>query len=64
MTSNIWTLLGIMTLAGAFGGLINYFIERRDNPEKSSLLRSLVVGIGASLLVPLFLRMISSSLMD
>ncbi len=63
MIPNIWTLLGIMILAGGFGGLVNFFIERRDNPEKSSLLRSLVVGIGASLLVPLFLNMISSDLM-
>ncbi|MBP1646559.1 MAG: hypothetical protein H6Q30_4 [Bacteroidetes bacterium] len=64
MIPNLWTLLGIMTLAGAFGGVINYFIERRDNLEKSSVLRSLVVGIGASYLVPLFLNMISSDLMD
>jgi len=64
MISSIWTLLGIMTLAGAFGGVINYFIERRDDPGKSSLLRSLVIGIGASLLVPLFLKMISSNLME
>jgi hypothetical protein len=64
MLPSIWTLLGIMTLAGAFGGLINYFIERRDNPDKSSMVRSLVVGIGASYLVPLFLKMISSNLMD
>ena len=63
MIPNIWTLLGIMTLAGALGGLVNYFIERRDAPEKSSLARSLVVGICASYLVPLFLNMISSDLM-
>jgi hypothetical protein len=64
MTPHIWTLLGIMALAGAFGGIINYFIERRDNPQKSSMARSLVVGIGASFLVPLFLNMISSALMQ
>jgi hypothetical protein len=63
MITNIWTLLGIMTGAGAFGGLVNYFMERRDDPGKSSLARSLVVGIGASYLVPLFLNMISSDLM-
>jgi hypothetical protein len=63
MITNIWTLLAIMVVAGAFGGLINYFIERRDSPDKSSILRSLVVGIGASFLVPLFLNMISSDLM-
>jgi len=33
------------------------------SPDKSSLLRSLVIGIGASFLVPLFLNMISSDLM-
>jgi biotin operon repressor len=64
MTPSLWTLLGIMTLAGAFGGVINYFIERRDSPQKSSIIRSLVVGIGASYLVPLFLNMISSDLLE
>ena len=64
MISNLWTLLAIMTLAGSFGGLINYFIERRDSREKSSILRSLVVGIGAAYMVPLFLNMISSDLMQ
>jgi len=62
MNNHIIILAIIMLIAGAFGGLINYLLELRDNKEKASMLRSLVVGIGASYLVPLFLTMISSSL--
>jgi DNA-binding MarR family transcriptional regulator len=51
-----------MLFSGCFGGFINYLFELRDNPEKSSKLRSVFVGIGASFLVPLFLNMISSDL--
>jgi hypothetical protein len=62
MVNHIITLALIMLIAGSFGGFINYLLEVRDNKEKASLLRSLVVGVGASYLVPLFLTMISSSL--
>lgn len=62
MNTHIIILAVIMLVAGAFGGFINYLLEVRDNKEKASILRSLVVGIGASYLVPLFLTMISSAL--
>lgn len=52
-----------MFVSGLFGGFVNYLLEKRDNPEKSSILRSMSAGIAASFLVPLFLNMISSDLM-
>lgn len=62
MIWNILILISIMAVAGAFGGFINYLLEQRDNPEFASIKRSMVAGIGASFLVPLFLNMISSDL--
>lgn len=64
MSTHTLTLLAIMVLAGAFGGVVNYLIEKKGNPEQSSWLRSVVVGIAASFLVPLFLSMISSDLVS
>jgi len=53
-----------MIVAGMFGGLINFFITRTDDAENSNLWKSLVVGTGASFLVPLFLNMIASTLVE
>jgi hypothetical protein len=57
-------LIVVMVFAGLFGGLINFFITKADDAENSNLARSLVVGTGASFLVPLFLNMIASSLVE
>ncbi len=62
MDSNLLALLGIMVLAGLLGGWINFLIEQRDDRSGASLIRSVVIGVGASFLVPLFLNTISSTL--
>jgi hypothetical protein len=58
------TLFVVMVIAGGFGGLINYFLTIKSDPENAGILKSVTVGIGASFLVPLFLNMISSNLID
>ena len=73
MDACIWKLLTVMLLAGIFGGLVNYYlsdekeiekeIEEKVN-KKKSLQKSLIIGIGASFLVPMFLNMISSGLLS
>lgn len=60
----MWTLVAVMLLAGSFGGVINYFLTRTSDPENTTILRSITIGVGASFLVPLFLNMISSNLID
>jgi hypothetical protein len=60
----MWTLLMVMLLAGCFGGIINYFLALKGDPENTNIWKSLTVGVGASFLVPLFLNMISSNLID
>ena len=56
-------LVGIMLGAGGLGGLVNYYLSRSEDSSKSSLKESLILGIAASFLVPLFLQMISSNLL-
>ncbi|HEX8211703.1 MAG TPA: YEATS-associated helix-containing protein [Longimicrobium sp.] len=59
----IWILMVIVS-AGLFGGAINYHLSSSDDTPKPSLARSLTVGTGAAFMVPLFLNMISSNLLD
>jgi len=57
-----------MFTAGIFGGIISYFLDQ-DSSESNvkirhnSLLKSVIIGVGASFLVPLFLAIISSDLL-
>lgn len=64
METYMMILIVVMLLAGCLGGLVNYFLAQKDDPASSNIWRSLVVGIVASLMVPLFLNMISSNLID
>ncbi|HEX8197416.1 MAG TPA: YEATS-associated helix-containing protein [Pyrinomonadaceae bacterium] len=60
----ILILIAIMLASGSLGGLVNYYLTRLENPSQLSLRESLVVGIAASFLVPLFLQMGSSNLLQ
>ena len=62
MWNQLVALISTMLIFGLFGGVVNFLLEKRDNPEKSSFLRSTAAGVAASFLVPLFLNMISSDL--
>lgn len=53
-------VFAVMIIAGFYGGLVNYHLET-DLKSKSKK-KSIVLGIGASLLVPLFLKVISSDI--
>ncbi|TNE96305.1 MAG: hypothetical protein EP322_08600 [Bacteroidetes bacterium] len=60
----------LMVFGGLFGGVMNFFIECEDafydldNEKWYFLSKSVVLGIGAAFLVPLFLSMIRSDLID
>lgn len=59
-----YILLPILMIgAGLLGGITNYF--RSDQEKKDSLLflKNVFMGVSASLLIPLFLNMISSNLL-
>ena len=63
----MWILIAVIAVifsAGCFGGLINYFLARSDEADDATVVRSVTIGVGASFMVPLFLNMISSNLID
>jgi len=60
--AHIAIVLGIMVAAGVFGGIVN-FLTRKADPKDNTPARCIIVGMGASFLVPLFLNMISSDLL-
>ncbi len=57
-------IVGVILAAGAFGGLVNFYLSKSDDVPPPTRVRSIIVGIAASFLVPLFLNMISSNLVD
>jgi len=73
--TNLIALLSVLLLAGVLGGAMGYYLEQ---PIQTSTLEGegitrkkavklfpyLVLGVGASLMVPLFLNMISSTLVS
>ena len=65
---HVWLLIGIMLTGGLLGGIVNYLLAKADEPpeaaSKASLLRSVLAGVAAAMLVPLFLNMLSSKLLS
>src|SRR5262247_1390247 len=61
---NIGRLVLVMIGAGVLGGFINYYLNRHDQTCKHTAREYVVIGVGAALLVPLFLNMISSNLLE
>lgn len=61
----LYSIVLMMLSCGALGGLINFFLldEKQDSAAKPWWQHA-VIGIGASFMVPLFLNMISSGLID
>lgn len=63
-TEFIALVIGVILVAGLLGGAVNYFMTLKDDREGTNYAKSATLGIAASLLVPLFLNMISSTLLD
>lgn len=75
MESHLWTVLWISLGSGSFGGVINYFFLDSPTPNTDAtatvkeywfykMIKSIIIGVGASFVVPLFLQTISSELID
>lgn len=57
----------IMLAMGVLGGIINYILPANENPDGSKIrskTKCILLGIGATFLVPLFLEIAQSKLMD
>lgn len=62
MVAFVLVLTLVMLIAGVFGGLINFYLLNQDNKDITSMLRSVVVGVGAAFLVPVVLDLVGSSI--
>ncbi len=64
--NHYWILAVIILLAGLLGGLINYVenYSKNENEKLLAFFRYILWGVGAAVLVPLFLRTISSTLVE
>lgn len=67
--THYWILISIMLLSGILGGVVNYFIVFTESVEKEVVVKylfwkSLLLGVSASFMVPLFLSTISSELLS
>ena len=63
-TGVVVTILVIMLVSGMLGGLINCFIADPNAETPLSWWKHTIVGIGAAFMVPVFLNMISSKLIE
>lgn len=63
MSNHAWILFLTMLVSGAFGGIVNYFLNSGEKHEWGAFWKAVVIGIGAAFLVPVFLNMISSDLL-
>ena len=54
----------VMLLAGALGGIVNYFLADPEQEKRLVWWQHVLVGVTASFMVPLFLNMISGDLID
>src|SRR5574343_1212440 len=58
-------VLGIMILMGVLGSAANYFLaDRQGEPGRHDWIKYPVFGVVAALTVPMFLNMISSTLLE
>ena len=65
LDTHMLLILVIMVIAGVLGGAANYFLaERHGEPGRRDWVKYPIFGIVAALTVPLFLNMISSTLLE
>lgn len=65
LDTHMLLILFIMVVAGMLGGAANFFLaERHGDTSRRDWIKYLIFGIVAALTVPLFLNMISSTLLE
>ena len=62
MPNQIYAILGIILFGGILGGFVSAFISDEHTHSRAFFVKRVVIGIGCASLVPLFLNMISSTL--
>ena len=65
LDAHMLLILAIMVVAGILGGAANYFLaDRQGEASRRDWMKYPVLGVVATLTVPLFLNMISSTLLE
>jgi len=65
LDTHMLLILAIMVVAGILGGAANYFLaDRQGEPARRDWIKYPILGVVAALTVPLFLNMISSTLLE
>lgn len=65
LDAHLLLILAIMVVAGMLGGAANYFLaDRQGDAARRDWIKYPVLGVVAALTVPLFLNMISSTLLE
>ena len=65
--TNLSTIIAFIIVSGVLGGCVNYHYNLKKDSESddgNTLLRSVIVGIGASTIVPIFLEITQSRILD
>lgn len=63
-SADLWTVLLVMLVGGIIGGTVNFFYAPVPGDQPNSLGRCVILGIGASALVPVFLFVTQSKILD
>lgn len=63
-SSDLWTILAVMALAGLVGGLVNCFLPTTTDEPAKIWWKCVLIGLGASLIVPVFLFLTQSKILD
>ncbi|UFH52296.1 YEATS-associated helix-containing protein [Spirosoma sp. KNUC1025] len=63
-TSDLWIVLLIMLVGGILGGIVNFYFVPAPTDQPQSLGRCVILGVGASALVPIFLFITQSKVLD
>ena len=59
-----WAIVAVMLACGVLGGIVNFFLADPGGERPLVWWKHVVIGIVAAFMVPLFLNMISSGLID
>lgn len=64
LDAHMLLILAIMVVTGLLGGAANYYLAERENAAANDWIKYPVLGVVAALTVPLFLNMMSSTLLE
>lgn len=65
--TDFWIIVAIVLVSGILGGLVNYYYNLKKTPDENevhTLKRSIVIGVGAAIVVPIFLEVTQSKVLQ